>query len=252
MTTPEPTLTEASMIFCSNCGAQNLLTAETCIACGVEMVRPHPIQLAGGEIYTLRCGNCGRRLPVVKTTGTTTCASCGLTYSILTGDGYLTVTPAPSTALREREQDYILADDAAAVKPPTFPEKDPEIQKLAAARAEKNERIARLETTIHVKIMQLKDRISRRKGGLVILLLGLVMMIFPFLDNLVFKLFRSKNIDPILFVVSIPVFLIGFVLMVASGKSGTLKLMEEIKTREAELGELRASQVEKTDAGENK
>lgn len=235
-------MTESDKIYCLTCGAENLLTAENCVTCGVEMVRPHPIQLAGGDIYALRCTSCGRRLPVVKTEGTTTCLSCGLTHDIIPGEGYLTVKPAPGLPSREAEQDYLLADEPAAINPPILPELDPELQELAAAKQERNTRIKELETTIRGKTMQLNDRLSRRKGGRVILILSLMGIVFAFVDRGLLKIFHSDKVDPVILILSVFFFIIGLVLMLASGKKGIENLEQEINTRKKELENLQTPQ----------
>ncbi len=244
-------MAEVEMIYCSNCGAPNSVTAEVCTACSTEIIRPHPIQLAGGEIYILRCTSCGLRLPVVKTEGTTTCASCGLTHTILTGEGYITVSPAPGSTNREVEQEYLLADEPVAIKPPIVPELSSKLQEQATAREEKNIHIKELETIIRVKTMQRKDRVSRRKGGRIILILSLIGIIAPIVDTGILKSSRSDLVDPIIFIVSVSFFIIGFVLMLASGKKGIQKLEQEINTANLELESLLSMQKNRPDEGGN-
>jgi hypothetical protein len=233
---------DENMIFCAQCGATNPLESEICSACGNELSRPHPIQIAGGEIYTLRCGQCGQRLPVVKAQGTITCVSCGMVHTIESGPGYLTVRATPGASPNETEEEYLLSD-TPPISGTAIPALNPEIQAMAAAQTQNLRRSKDLEIGIKVKSTQLKQRASRRTGGVVITLIAAVGIVFSIIDGMN-RTVRYGLVDPLIFFFSGIFFFIGLVLLLASGKKKDRKLQQEIAGMNEELSRLSGSTLE--------
>lgn len=227
------------MIYCVHCGASNPPDAEICSSCNNELSRPHPIQLAGGDIYALRCSQCGQRLAVLKMQGRVNCVSCGAVHTIEAGPGYLTVRVVPGLIANDNEEEYLLGQTLPADTPPV-PTISPDIQAMATTQAENLKRIKDLEIGLKVKTMRLKDHISRKKGGVVLLLISLAGAGFSIIDALN-RTRRYGLFDPLLFVFSMMLFLIAFVLLLTSGRRKKQKLEQEISGMNEELAQLRSS-----------
>jgi hypothetical protein len=232
-------MTDEMTTYCIYCGTQNPVSAETCVSCNQELILPHPIQMEGGEIYTLRCVKCGERLPVIETQGYVSCAVCGLTHAIIAGDGYLTVSPAPGVTASSSIQDFLAMEVAPVENMPPLPQQAPQgnpYQPNAAIPLQWQ--IDILQKKFYKKSSELKKRQNRRTTGTVLLIMGLLVFILVEIDLANYNSLGAAG-GAILFIASIISFLIGFILLIATGKRGDRRIEAELLSVQRELDQIR-------------
>jgi ribosomal protein L40E len=230
-------MAEELTIYCAYCGAQNPISAETCASCKAELLRPHPILIDGGEIYTLHCMQCGQRLPVAEPQGYVTCAICGLSHAIVAGPGYLTVVPAPGINGSSTIEDFMAIEIRAANNMPPIPQNPQSTQYQAVPGMQLQWRINELQNNLMQRDKALKKRQNRRTTGTVLLLMGLVVVILDLID-------AASNgtlgdvAGPVLFLIFTLVFIIGLILLLATGKRKDRTIESEIWNIQRELNQL--------------
>jgi hypothetical protein len=227
-------MTDELTIFCAYCGAENPVNTETCVSCKAELVPPHPILMEGGEIYTLHCTQCGQRLPVAETQGYVSCAICGLSHAIVTGQGYLTVVPAPG-ANGMSIRDFMGMEAAQA--PNTMP---PLPQRPQGSPYQPNQAIPlqwqvdSLQKTLDRKTTELKKRQNRRTKGTVMLFMGLIVDILVIIDGTTIGSLGDV-IGPIFLFGFFLIFLIGLIILLATGKRKDRMIEAEIAAIQRDL-----------------
>ncbi len=231
-------MTDELTIFCTICGAENPVNTETCVSCKAELEPPHPILMEGGEIYLLRCTQCGERLPVVETQGYVSCAVCGLTHAIIAGQGYLTVTPAPGITGSSSIQDYLATEvQQVPANMPPLPQRPQGYPYQSNQTIPIQWQIDTLRKTLDRKASELKKRQNRRTRGTVMLFMGLIVDILVIID-------AANNgslgdvFGPIFFVGFFLIFFIGLIILIATGKRKDHKIEAEIAAIQRDLHQL--------------
>lgn len=245
-------MTDELTIFCAYCGAENPVNAETCVSCKAELVPPHPIVVEGGEIYTLRCIKCGERLPVVDTTGYVTCAYCGLTHAIIAGDGYITVSPAPGVTGSSSIQDFLAMEEAPVGNMPPLPQQAPQNNPYSPnASVPIQWQMDILQKNLYQKTNELKKRQNRRTTGTVLLIMGLLVFILVEIDLANYNTLGVPG-GPILFLASIFSFLVGLILLIATGKRGDRRIEIELLSIQREMDQIHGPQNNSSYQGVNR
>lgn len=231
-------MTDELTTFCIYCGSKNPVNAETCVSCKQELLLPHPIQMAGGEIYTLRCTQCGERLPVVETQGYVSCAVCGLTHAIIAGQGYLTVTPAPGITGRSSIQDFMTTEvQQVPTNMPPMPQRPQGFPYQPNQAIPLQWQVDSLQKTLDRKTSELKKRQNRRTSGTVMLFMGLIVDILVIID-------ATNNgslgdvFGPIFLFGFFLIFLIGLIMLLATGKRKDRMIEAEIAAIQRDLRQL--------------
>jgi hypothetical protein len=125
-------LARPDSMFCSRCGALNPLPAEICTSCHKELYPPHPIQLEGGDLHSLKCLKCHARLELYQKKGSVYCHECESFYDIEFENGSLTLRPAKD--LTEEKKKTLTKEKTPKATPISRPE--PELSSSEIPTAE--------------------------------------------------------------------------------------------------------------------
>ena len=160
-------------IFCTECGTANPLNAETCCQCQAELMPPHPIQLDGGDIYSLKCEKCRARVVVTEVEGFVHCDECDTFHKIEKGDGYITISAVLKMKLKDAEA-VLAAEDCKPMLLSTLDERLNEMQKTTQNRDVLTRRLAEVEVSIFKINQEFKKARNRRTTGIVLIPAGII------------------------------------------------------------------------------
>jgi hypothetical protein len=164
---------EQASIFCTECGAANPLIAETCSQCQAELIPPHPIELDGGEIYSLKCEKCQARVMVTDVEGFVRCDECDTYHKIEKGDGYLTIHAVSKMNAKDAES-VLAAEDCKPVLLSTLDERLKETQMNTQNRDALVRRFEEIGASIQRVYNESKKARASRNTGIVQMFVGLI------------------------------------------------------------------------------
>lgn len=160
--------------YCTACGSKNPVDSNFCGNCGKELIPPHPIQLEGGQIFSLVCENCDSWIMVTETQGTVTCEECGTSYTIEQGEGYLTIRPIEEAVTEDEsaeeiseaeEEDISEESEALSFHKEIFP---------TVWRNERDCKIKKLENEVNRRKLNVKKKRKSRSKVNFVLHLGII------------------------------------------------------------------------------
>ena len=159
--------------FCIECGTANPLNAETCSQCQAELIPPHPIQLDGGDIYTLKCEKCQARVLIQDIDGYVRCSNCDTYHKIEKGDGYITISAV--LKMKPKDAEVVLAaEDCKPMLLSTLDERLNEMQKSYQNCDALMRRLSEVELSIQKIYLDSKKARNRRNTGMVLATIGLI------------------------------------------------------------------------------
>ena len=160
-------------IFCIECGTANPLNAETCSQCQAGLMPPHPIQLDGGDIYTLKCEKCQARLLIEGIDGFMRCSNCDTYHKIEKGDGYLTIHAVSKISSKDAEA-VLAAEDCKPMLLSTLDERLNEMRKTTLNR----DLLIRKLNEVDARIFNLNKQIAKarrsRSFGIILIPVGII------------------------------------------------------------------------------
>jgi uncharacterized Zn finger protein (UPF0148 family) len=160
-------------IYSIECGTANPLNAETCSQCQAELMPPHPIQLDGGGIYTLKCEKCQTRVVIEDIDGHVRCSNCDTYHKIDKGDGYLTIHAVLKMKPKDAEA-VLAAEDCKPMLLSTLDERLNEMRKATQNR----DMLVRKLNEVDSKIGHLNKKIAKarqnRSFGIVLIPVGII------------------------------------------------------------------------------
>jgi len=160
-------------IFCIECGTANPLNAETCSQCQAGLMPPHPIQLDGGDIYTLKCEKCQARLLIEGIDGFMRCSNCDTYHKIEKGDGYLTIHAVSKISTKDAEA-VLAAEDCKPMLLSTLDERLNEMRKTTLNR----DLLIRKLNEVDARIFNLNKQIAKarrsRSFGIILIPVGII------------------------------------------------------------------------------
>jgi len=160
-------------VFCIECGAINPLTAETCSQCQAELISPHPIQLDGGDVYSLKCEKCQAKLLVTDTEGFVHCDNCDTYHKIEKGNGYLTINAVSKINAKDTEA-VLAAEDVNPMLLSTYEERLAEAQQTGQNRDVLMRRLIELEASMFQITKQQNKSHRGRTFGIILIPVGVV------------------------------------------------------------------------------
>lgn len=160
-------------IFCIECGTANPLNAETCSQCQAELMPPHPIQLDGGDIFSLKCEKCKSRIVIEDTDGYVRCSNCDTYHKIEKGDGYLTIHSVLKMNPKDAEA-VLAAEDNKPMLLSTFDERLNDTRNNTQNR----DGLVRKLNEVDARIFNLNKQIAKarrsRSFGIVLIPVGII------------------------------------------------------------------------------
>ena len=147
-------------IFCIECGTANPLNVETCSQCQAELMPPHPIELDGGDIYSLKCEKCQARVVVTEVEGFVRCDECDTFHKIEKGDGYITISAV--LKMKPKDAEAVLA--AEDCKPMLLSTLDERLGEIRNNTLKRDALISRLKE-VDLRIKNMKHQIDKARQG---------------------------------------------------------------------------------------